>query len=358
MRFDYFIRPVALWLCLLSCLEASAQVRVGWSPQPQHDVGMVAEEDGVVERLFTARNTGADSWQVIRGFTSCGCTTVEVQAEQVVRPSDSTLVMVRFNPASKSGPFRETVTIQLSDGDRTFNQQLVLTGEVRPSQQSISRQFPYALGDLRISGQSIDFGEVKRGARVERHVAFCNVGATPCVLTLRASHASLAISEPSLTLDAGATRHVTLVWDGARDTEWGSAHAELSVASSSERYQALVRLSAVLLPDFSHLSAAQLSQAAQLKTERRIELPLPAAGQKCVQRLSIQNTGAETLRILSAYSSVDGVKVLSAFPLMVGPGKSAAVEVEIVPGSAKDIPITLISTDARKPRQTVRICLK
>ena len=102
---------------------------------------MVEEGNGIIERHFKAFNTGTDSWQVLHGYTSCGCTTVQIEKERVIRPSDSTNVIVRFNPASKTGPFKETVTIQLSDGEQTFNQTLILSGEVKSSKESINKCF-------------------------------------------------------------------------------------------------------------------------------------------------------------------------------------------------------------------------
>lgn len=360
MKINNMRYPLALLLFWILFHTLSAQVHVTWTPQQQQELGMVEEGNGIIERHFKAFNTGTDSWQVLRGYTSCGCTTVQIEKERVVRPSDSTNVIVRFNPASKTGPFKETVTIQLSDGEQTFNQTLILSGEVKSSKESINKQFPFALSDggLRISTENIDFGEVKRDTKVERHIALLNTGQEPCVVSLQTKNPSLLISDSSITLSPDESQDITLTWDGSKDVEWGSVKSDLTITTNKARQMALVKLSAILLPNAGNLNAAELARAPQLKTERRIELSPDAIKQGTIQYLNIQNTGGSTLQLLRIYSHVPNVKVRSHIPVLIEPGKMAKIEVEIIPDGTKEFPITLISNDAKKPRQTVRIYIK
>lgn len=332
--------------------QTVAQIETRWEPTPQQDLGLVDEDQGVKERRFTVRNVGTYSWQIVRGYTSCGCTKVELREEQTVRPGDSALVVVHFDPAGKAGPFREVVTVQLTDGESLRNETLTLTGEVRRSTESLRRQFPVGEGDIRISSGRVDFGEVNRGQTTERHVAVCNTGSQKRhVRWTTSSPLILCGDAQSAELDPTETIDITLRWNGKEEQRWGLAHEQLTITDAGGK-PATIDLAAILLPD---LSAQDRTSAPLLQTERRVDIGSPEPGKKCIQRLALQNVGQSDLHILRAYCEQEGVEIRGRFPLTIKPGTTASLEVIIIPDSAPDIPITLISDDSRKPRQTVRI---
>lgn len=346
-------------LCVAAIFATSfssmAQVKVRWSPRAELALGTVDEGQGVVERKFTAINTGEDTWQVVRSYTSCGCTTVQIAHDQVVRSGDSTLVAVRFDPKGKAGPFREVATVQLSDGENTFNEKITLTGEVRRSKESLKAQFPVAVGEVRLSAAKLDFGELKRSAETKRHLVVCNTGSQTRQITLRFASSQLSLdgAKATFTLAPDETLDLPVVWRGRGETRWGSAKEVLTLTlDSGEKTE--VQLLAILLPDVQ----ATASAAPQLQVERRIALSGDNATRKVVQRIAVQNAGTGTLQVLRAYSELPEVEIKTAFPLRIEPGKKQEIMVHISPSAATDFPITLISTDVKKPRQTVRIYKK
>lgn len=335
--------------------QTVAQIETRWEPTPQQDLGLVDEGQGVKERRFTVRNAGTYSWQIVRGYTSCGCTKVELREEQTVRPGDSALVVVHFDPAGKAGPFREVVTVQLTDGESLRNETLTLTGEVRRSTESLRRQFPAGDGDIRISAEKVDFGEISRSMITERHVVICNTGSrrqrvrwTASSPLIQSGHTLSAELGPSETLD------LTLQWNGKKEQRWGLTRERLTI-TYAEGKSVTIDLAAILLPD---LSAQDRTSAPTLQTERRINIGTLEPGKKIIQRLALQNVGRGDLHILRAYSEQEDVEIRGHFPLTIKPGSTASLEVIIVPNTTLDIPITLISDDARKPRQTVRLYKK
>lgn len=344
---------------IISCLPLSAQIKVAWTPESQHQLNVVNEADGIVTRKFTAYNTGDYSWQVVRGYTSCGCTKVNLQQEQMVRPGDSTLVIITFDPKGKSGPFREVVTVQLTDGEDVVNESITLTGEVQRSMESIQRQFPIAIGaELRINTDRVDFGEVRRGQVVERHLAICNLSAATQHLKLALSSAAIgnntSDNETTITISPGDTYDLCLSWNGSNDRHWGSTHETLTLINPLTKGQMLINLSAVLLPQVNHDPA----KAPSLQTERRISIMATSTKEAITQKLTIQNTGNAPLQVLRIYSEKTEIEVPTKLPLRIEPQKTATVEVRFVPGPDTELPVTIISDDARRPRQTVRLLKK
>lgn len=331
----------------------AAQVNVSWTPATTVQLGTLDEADGVVRQHFVARNTGDYSWQVVRGYTSCGCTRVELQQEQVVRPGDSAVVNVSFDPKGKAGPVREVVTVQLTDGEMTLNEALTLTGEVRRSRESLVRQFPVAMGNnLRVSRSHVDHGEIRRGNTAERHIAVCNTSPTPLTLRATTTAASLATEWPDSGIMIGPDETVDLIvrWDGGKERRWGLTHEQLRLACEETNEQLDIDLTAILLPP----SVNDPAKAPALQTERRLE----TTRQSTTQQLTLRNTGNAPLQVLRIYGEQPEIRPETRLPLRIEPGKSATVVIRTGPSDSPEIPITIISDDARRPRQTVRIVRK
>lgn len=335
----------------------SAQIEVAWSPEPIQELDIVNEADGVVTRKYTATNTGTYSWKILRGYTSCGCTQVKAQQDEVVRPGDSTLVVVSFNPAGKSGDFNEVVTVQLTDGEETKNETLTLRGEVRRSLESLQRQFPIVMSpSLRLNTAKVDFGELKRGLRSERHIAVCNTSEEPQTLQLMFSSPNLSVNGgiEAITILPYETLDLLISWDGKTETRWGNTTEVLTVSCMESRETATIELIVMLLP----AASTDYSKSPSLQTDRRIELETATAGKIIHKQLTVQNTGNTVLQIYRIYSDCPDIKVISKHPIHIEPTKQAIIDIEIQTGNAKDFPITFISNDAKRPRQTVRMYQK
>lgn len=339
----------------LSSLPLLAQIQATWTPDQMQELGVVEESQGTQERQFSVSNTGDYSWQILRGYTSCGCTKVDLEPEQIVRPGDSAQVRVTFDPMGKAGPFREVVTIQLTDGEDINNQKLILTGEVRRSAESLRRQFPFGQDILRLNTNKVDFGEVSRGSRAERHIVICNVSDQVQQFHWTTSSALIHCdAESDLQLYPQETLDLTLQWDGTSEHRWGLTQETLTITDQSGQ-TLQTDLRAVLLPDVSHLSEADKAQAPSLLTDRRINIGPLSAGQKTTQQITIQNRGGRDLHLYRIYSEQAQITSVSALPAIIPAGHSATIRLQIIPRDASDIPITIISDDAKRPRQTIRM---
>lgn len=341
---------------LLTATQLSGQVKVRWTPEPHQELGTIDESEGIVTRRYIAYNVGEYSWQVLRGYTSCGCTQAELTQNQMVRPGDSAMINVSFDPRGKAGPVSEVVTIQLTDGEDVVNETLSLTGIVRRSAESIRKQFPIAMGtNLRINTDKLDFGEIRKGQGAERHIAICNTSALP--LTLKAELSSSAIktnwNENTITILPDESLDLMLTWHADAESEWGLIQSLLTVECIGNGDRASAHLSAIILPK----AAEDPSRTPSLLTERRIDLSTTQQ-ETITHKLTLQNTGNAPLQVLRIYSDKARIEVPNRLPLSIKPSQSISLEIRINPEGTTDIPITIISTDTKRPRQTVRMRLK
>lgn len=133
-------------------------------------LGTIHETDGIQERSFWLRNDGQHSVVLQQGYTSCGCTKIDLALHQAVAPGDSTRVTLRFNPRHKGGEFHETGTVVYGDGKRK-RVELAMTGTCITSEETLLKQFPIRISnELRVSSNRFDLGIMHVGDSKERSI--------------------------------------------------------------------------------------------------------------------------------------------------------------------------------------------
>lgn len=132
-------------------------------------LGVIHESDGVQQHSFWLRNDGTSAISQLHGYTSCGCTTIELSKDSVVAPGDSVCVTLRFNPRGKTGEFHESAMVTYQPEGKV---QMALEGECIPSAGSLQRQYPIPINDnLRLSKARFDIGVMRLGASRTLHVS-------------------------------------------------------------------------------------------------------------------------------------------------------------------------------------------
>lgn len=145
-------------------------------------LGTIQESDGVKEQRFLLRNDGQETVSLMKGYTSCGCTTIHFDKARQLMPGDTASVMLRFNPRGKGGEFEETGTIEYgseklsAENKRLKRISLSMTGTCITSEETLMRQFPVSISEtLRLSTDRFDLGIMKVGETKERGVVILHL---------------------------------------------------------------------------------------------------------------------------------------------------------------------------------------
>lgn len=132
--------------------------------------GSIHETDGAVERSFWLLNSGCDSVAIVRGYTSCGCTTLEFPKNTPIAPGDSAQAVLRFNPRGRSGDFYQSGTMEYGTAPMK-RIEIALEGTCIPSEETLRQQFPIVAGEgLRLSANRFDLGTMRVGETKQRGV--------------------------------------------------------------------------------------------------------------------------------------------------------------------------------------------
>ena len=82
-----------------------------------HDFGTIKKADGKVSAVFTLTNNTSAPVLISGVKTSCGCTAPDWTKEPI-EPGKTGTVTATYNVAA-IGPFEKTVTINMTEGDKT-----------------------------------------------------------------------------------------------------------------------------------------------------------------------------------------------------------------------------------------------
>ena len=148
-------------------------------------LGTIHETDGMQEHRFCLRNVGTKAVELVQGYTSCHCTTIDFDKGAILSPGDSTHVTLSFNPQGKGGDFFESGTIryevsgianplQRESGEVSETRKaltVAMEGTCITSEETLLRQFPVRISDdIRLSTNRFDLGIMLVGETKERNV--------------------------------------------------------------------------------------------------------------------------------------------------------------------------------------------
>lgn len=131
------LRIITLLLVALVSMAANARRtpgdKVGVAIDTlSYDFGTVAENSAPVVREFTLTNVGSEPVAILSAKASCGCTAPDY-SRRPVKPGESTVIKVTFNPYGQIGEADKSVRVKLRSADNKKEEiTLRLRGMVLP----------------------------------------------------------------------------------------------------------------------------------------------------------------------------------------------------------------------------------
>ena len=324
-------------------LAAAAQPQVTWLER-QHDFGVFLEADGKVTCSMALVNTGTEPLIIVKAQAGCGCTGI-TYPEEAIQPGDTASVSISYNPSGRPGQFSKEVLIFTNTvPKRTI---LEITGNVIPTAATLDKQYPLQAGSLRISQQSIPFGELTKGQNKTLYLSAYN-----------ASTDTILVKVTALTVHY-LTGHAPL-WGLNTDTLTLSCEP-LHQPSTVQTGTADVHVMAQVLEGFDRLTDEQRKHApvVSVDCDDRIDFGTMAAGETVTRTLTVTNKGKDVLAIRRLWvPEGEGIDI-STDRLEVKRGKSATVTITVntaqIDGELLNVPLTLMCNDPDNPRQTIRL---
>ena len=251
---------------LLVTSSLMAQPRLAFD-KTQHDFGYLMWKSPATT-TFTFTNTGDQPLVISNVTTSCGCTLAE-WTRQPLAPGESGKITATFD-AGMTGRFRKSIGVYSNAA--SMPQYLTITGEVTMTEHDISSGYPHEIGMLRTDKDEIVFEDAQRGEHPTVELYIANHSSevyTPILMHLPPWLTAEAVPEK---IGRNRTGKVVVTLDTERLPKLGITTASVYVSrylGDKVSDENELKVSAVLLPDFSHLTAEQKQNEPVIDLPRR-----------------------------------------------------------------------------------------
>jgi hypothetical protein len=297
-----------------------------------------------VTATFHLTNKGARPLTITAVRPDCGCTGVDFPTHEVAAGEQVTVKLTY--DARQLGHYQKQAAVLTSgDGKPLY---LTMKGVILADLKDYSGSYPYAVGNLLMDRNYIEFDDVNRGDLPVQEIYIMNNGTTmmePSVMHLP-SYLS-AVVQPR-RLSPGHSGKVTLTLHSDRVRDLGLTQSSVymgrqlgeKVSPESE-----MPVSVVLLPDLKALSGAHRQQAPRLyMSTDSLDLGSFGGKKKISGEIELVNQGQSQLRISSLQMFTPGLKVTL--------GKRT-----LEPGQSTKLKVTATETQLQKARTRPRVLM-
>lgn len=307
---------------------------------------------------FVIENTGTSDLLITNVHPSCGCTEV-VWTKTPIAPGQEGRIEVIYD-ARMLGVFQKDVEVYTNASGKPVY--FHIQGRVVSTLTNYEGLFPVDLGNIRLNTNNLEFDNVNKGDQPVMELAVVNTSRTSYVPQLMHLPSYLQAEYRPEKLSGGRIGKILLKLDSERLPQLGLNQTSIYLARKfgdqiSEENEILV--SAVLLPDFSGLTADAQKQAPRIVLSAdSLDLGEMKWRNKKSGVIWIENQGFSPLEIRTIQVFNRAVNI-SLDNRVIQPGEKTKLKITVLDKYLKKMKnkprVLLITNDPEKPKITVPI---
>ena len=307
---------------------------------------------------FTITNTG-DKPLVLNNVTvSCACA-VAKWTQTPIAPGGKGVVTATFD-AKQLGRFHKSIGIYSNATPSLVY--LHFTGEVVRKVTDFTNYDLESIGQILIDKTEIDFPDTHKGDRPTMQMVVVNQSAVPYEPILMHLPPYLQLTKDPQVLQKGEKGTITLTLDTDRLTDLGLTQTSVYLsrfAGDKVSEENEIPVSAVLLPDFSGLSPADLMNAPVIQLSDTVAdlSDQLKKKHKATHDITIVNTGQSILQINKLQVLNPAVNV-SLRKSNLAPGEHTRLRITLEKKNLKkkrQLRVMLISNDPVHPKSVIKL---
>ena len=347
---------IAILLWTVGCLVGLAQPKATFDKKI-HEFGVVLWKHPATA-TFTIKNDGDKPLVISNVTTSCGCTVAD-WTKTPIAPGATGTVSSTFD-AKALGHFYKDIGVYCNAADRPIY--LMIQGEVSADPKNYTLTHPFEIGAIRLNKDAIEFDDANKGDKPTMEILVANTTGevyTPVLMHLPPYMEAVAVPE---RIGKKGTGKIKITLDTDKLPKFGLTTATVYLSrfpGDKVGEENAIPVSAVLLPDFSHISQQQRLNppAVELSTEE-LTLPPLAENEKKSQKIVVKNVGKSDLEItdLQVFNSALGVQLKKR---VLKPGASTKMKITAYGKYLKKVKgtprVLMITNDPNCPKIIVRV---
>ena len=162
---------MAILLAALMAAGTYAQApRISFD-ESEYDFGDIPELGGAVSYRFVYTNTGDAPLVITAVKNTCGCTS-PAWSREPVGPGRKGFIDVSFDPRDRTGMFTKSVIVSSNASPHPVT--LYISGSVVRRPSSVSSEFPFEMGDLRLKHITVNLGKILSTQTVQSEIQLIN----------------------------------------------------------------------------------------------------------------------------------------------------------------------------------------
>ena len=347
---------IAILLWTVGCLVGLAQPKATFDKKI-HEFGVVLWKHPATA-TFTIKNDGDKPLVISNVTTSCGCTVAD-WTKTPIAPGATGTVSSTFD-AKALGHFYKDIGVYCNAADRPIY--LMIQGEVSADPKNYTLTHPFEIGAIRLNKDAIEFDDANKGDKPTMEILVANTTNevyAPVLMHLPPYMEAVAVPE---RIGKKGTGKIKVTLDTDKLPKFGLTTATVYLSrfpGDKVGEENAIPVSAVLLPDFSHISQQQRLNppAVELSTEE-LTLPPLAENEKKSQKIVVKNVGKSDLEItdLQVFNSALGVQLKKR---VLKPGASTKMKITAYGKYLKKVKgtprVLMITNDPNCPKIIVKV---
>lgn len=345
---------ILLWTA--ACLAGYAQPKATFDKN-LYEFGVVLWKHPATA-TFKVKNDGDKPLVISNVTTSCGCT-VANWTKTPIAPGATGEVTSTFD-AKALGHFNKSVGVYCNASARPIY--LTLRGEVSADPKNYTLTHPYEIGAIRLNKDAIEFDDANKGDKPTVEILVANTSDevyTPVLMHLPPYLEAVATPE---RIGKKGTGKIKVTLDTDKLPKFGLTTATVYLSrfpGDKVGEENAIPVSAILLPDFSHISQQQrLNPPAVELSSMEITFPPMSEKEKKTQTVIVRNVGKSNLEItdLQVLDPVLGVHLKTR---VLKPGAQTKMKItaygkylERIKGTPR---VLMITNDPNCPKVIVKV---
>lgn len=345
---------IFLWTAF--CLTGMAQAQAKFDKET-HEFGVVLWKHPATA-VFTVKNEGDKPLVISNVTTSCGCTIAD-WTKNPIAPGATGIVSSTFD-AKALGRFQKSIGVYCNASARPIY--LTLRGEVSADPKNYTMTHPYEIGAIRLNKDAIEFDDANKGDKPTMEILVANTSNeayAPVLMHLPPYLETVAIPE---RIGKKGTGKIKITLDTEKLPKFGLTTTTVYLSrfpGDKVGDDNSIPVSAVLLPDFSHMTQQQrLNPPAIELSALELTLPSLAENEKKSQSIIVKNVGKSDLEItdLQVFNSALGVQLKKR---VLKPGASTKMKITAYGKYLKKVKgtprVLMITNDPNCPKIIVKV---